>query len=146
MAHPMRSVPQRSAANPSGFQALLPEWVPWLQTGLTAMLAVLFLVMVGKLRQQSTQLHQLRERVQGLENSRALERTTALEAQLRSTAARLQALERTNAELESLSDTNARLRQEVQQLRGPVAPAGPSLAEPAPVLPATPPPLPPIRP
>jgi predicted nuclease with TOPRIM domain len=110
------------------------------------MLAVLFLVMVGKLRQQSTQLHQLRERVEGLENSRALERTTALEAQLRSTAARLQALERTNAELESLSDTNARLRQEVQQLRRPVAPAGPSLAEPAPVLPATPPPLPPIRP
>lgn len=129
----------------AGPQALLPDWFPWLQAGLTAMLAVLFLVMVGKLRLQSTQLRGLQERVQGLENSRALERTTALEQQLRSTAARLQDLERSNAQLEGLSSDNARLRREIQQLRRAAAPATTPVA-PEPALPVAPPPPVPARP
>jgi len=124
----------------------LPDWLPWLQAGLTAMLAVLFLVMVGKSRQQTTQLRELQERVQGLENSRALERTTALEGQLRSTVGRLQTLERGQAQLQGLSRENARLRQELQQLRQSAAaraePPEPSLATPL----APPPALPPLRP
>ncbi len=130
----------------SGPQAQLPDWLPWLQAGLTAMLAVLFLVMVGKLRQQSSQLRGLQERVQGLENSRALERTTALEEQLRSTATRLQALERSNVQLEGLSSDNARLRRELQQLRRPVAPAPVAPAEPEAEAPSAPTPPPPVRP
>jgi hypothetical protein len=130
----------------SGPQAQLPDWLPWLQAGLTAMLAVLFLVMVGKLRQQSSQLRGLQERVQGLENSRALERTTALEEQLRSTATRLQALERSNMQLEGLSSDNARLRREIQQLRRPVAPAPVAPAESETEAPSAPTPPPPVRP
>jgi TolA-binding protein len=107
---------------------------------------VLFLVMVGKLRQQSSQLRGLQERVQGLENSRALERTTALEEQLRSTATRLQALERSNVQLEGLSSDNARLRRELQQLRRPVAPAPVAPAEPEAEAPSAPTPPPPVRP
>jgi len=130
----------------SGPQAQLPDWLPWLQAGLTAMLAVLFLVMVGKLRQQSSQLRGLQERVQGLENSRALERTTALEEQLRSTATRLQALERSNVQLEGLSSDNARLRRELQQLRRPVTPAPVAPAESEAEVPSAPTPPPPVRP
>jgi TolA-binding protein len=136
----------RGLGSGAGPQAQLPDWLPWLQAGLTAMLAVLFLVIVGKLRQQSSQLHALKERVQGLENSRALERTTALEQQLRSTAARLQELERSNTQLEGLSSDNARLRRELLQLRRPMAPAPVAPAEPAAEAPAGPTPPPPVRP
>jgi uncharacterized protein YlxW (UPF0749 family) len=132
-----------TAPDRSGQQPLWTEWVPWLQAGLTAMLAVLFLVMVGKTRQQSTQLRQLQERVEGLENSRALERTTALEQQLRSTAERLQVVERSKARLAVVSSDNARLRQELEALRQP------SSDPPAPgdgLRPQAPPPLPPVRP
>lgn len=135
----------RSVSQQSGSPAQLPEWMPWLQAGLTAMLAVLFLVMVGQSRQQSTQLRELQQRVQGLENSRALERTTALEQQLRSTAERLQALERANAQLESIRSDNSRLRRELQQLRQPTT-ASPTPTQPAPLVPTTPPPLPPLNP
>lgn len=95
----------------------LPDWVGWLQAGLTALLAVLFLVMLGKARDQSSRIQELQERVQGLENSRALERTTGLEQQLRSTVERLQALERSSARIDVLSAENNALRGEVRQLR-----------------------------
>jgi TolA-binding protein len=95
----------------------LPDWVSWAQAGLTALLAVLFLVMLAKARSQAGRLEELQQRVQGLENSRALERTTGLEQQLRTTVERLQALERSNARLDVLSADNAALRSEVQQLR-----------------------------
>jgi TolA-binding protein len=95
----------------------LPDWVAWLQAGLTALLAVLFLVMLGKARVQGERIQELQERVQGLQNSRALERTTGLEQQLRSTVERLQALERSNARIDVLSAENSALRGEVRQLR-----------------------------
>lgn len=143
----MLSAPERS-----GSQGQQPDWMPWLQAGLTAMLAVLFLVMLARSREQSTSLRELRERVQGLENSRALERTTALEEQLRSTVERLQVLERSAAQLSTTSRENARLLQDLRQQRS--APAEPTTPIPRLELlpgaggpPLTPPPsLPPLRP
>jgi hypothetical protein len=121
-------------------------WVPWLQAGVTAMLVVLFVVIVGKTRQQNATIRQLQERVQGLENSRALERTTGLEQQLRSTVERLQAVERNSARIEALSGENANLRLELRQRANRDA-AGDSLP-PLPKLdePAAPPPLPSPKP
>ena len=108
----MASAQERSQALPE-----MPDWAPWLQAGLTALLAVLFVVMVGKMRQQSSSIRALQERVQGLENSRALERTSGLEQQLRTTVERLQVVERSNAQLQALSSDNKRLNDQLGQLR-----------------------------
>jgi hypothetical protein len=119
----------------------------WLQAGVTAMLVVLFVVIVGKTRQQNATIRQLQERVQGLENSRALERTTGLEQQLRTTVERLQAVERKSARIEALSAENANLRLELRRLRGNGDASGDTLP-PLPKLdePAAPPPLPSPKP
>lgn len=118
-------------------------WVPWLQAGVTAMLVVLFLVIVAKARQQSATIRQLQERVQGLENSRALDRTTGLEQQLRSTVERLQAVERNSVRIDGLSREAASLRAELSRLRGPAGTPNsvPSRGDEPPVLP----PLPPLK-
>ena len=108
----MASAQERSQVLPE-----MPDWAPWLQAGLTAMLAVLFVVMVGKMRQQSSSIRALQERVQGLENSRALERTSGLEQQLRTTVERLQVVERSNAQLRALSSENKLLNAQLRQLR-----------------------------
>ena len=108
----MVPVPERSGSLPA-----LPEWVNWLQAGLTALLVVLFAVMLAKSREQSENIRLLQQRVQGLENSRALERTTGLEQQLRSAVERLQTLERSAARIDGLTGENAQLRQELRQLR-----------------------------
>jgi hypothetical protein len=118
-------------------------WVTWLQAGVTAMLVVLFLVIVGKTRQQSATIRQLQERVQGLENSRALDRTTGLEQQLRSTVERLQAVERNSARINTLSGENASLRQELRQLR---TPRDPDNQPRQPTEPGVVSPLPPLKP
>jgi len=81
------------------------------------MLLVLFVVMVGKTRQQSAAIRQLQEQVQGLENARALERTAGLEQQLRTTVERLQVVERNNARIDALSSANANLSAELRMLR-----------------------------
>ena len=106
-----------SSGSLAGPMPQLPDWVAWMQAGLTALLAVLFLVMLAKAREQSRQIEELQERVQGLENSRALERTTGLEQQLRSTVERLQAVERSSARIDVLSADNDALRAELRQLR-----------------------------
>ena len=118
-------------------------WVPWLQAGVTAMLVVLFLVIVGKSRQQNATIRQLQERVQGLENSRALDRTTGLEQQLRTTVERLQAVERNGTRIDGLSRETANMRAELSRLRGLAgAPNGaPSRGDEPPLLP----PLPPLK-
>jgi TolA-binding protein len=136
-----------TAPDRSGAPSQLPDWVPWLQVGLTSMLVVLFVVLVGKTRQQNNQLQELRERVQGLENSRALERTTALEQQLRSTVDRLQDLERGQARLNAIGSDTAQLRQELRQLRRSSQEQGGQSAGPPPTsTQQSPPPLPPLTP
>jgi hypothetical protein len=94
-------------ASPNGASL---AWVPWLQAGVTAMLVVLFFVIVGKSRQQNATIRQLQERVQGLENSRALDRTNGLEQQLRTTVERLQAVERNGTRIDGLSRETVNLR------------------------------------
>jgi TolA-binding protein len=146
----MAQFPSASASK-TGPLPQLPDWVSWLQAGLTALLAVLFLVMVGKARQQGSQIRELQERLQGLENSRALERTTGLEEQLRSTVERLQVVERNTSRIDLLSAQAEALRAEVRQLKRssgsgvtPPAPLAPPTAEtpssPAPAQPPAPPP------
>lgn len=83
-------------------------------------------MIVVKSRQQNDTIRQLQERVQGLENSRALDRTTGLEQQLRSTVERLQAVERNGTRIDGLSRETANLRAELSKLRA----ARPSKAAP----------------
>ena len=141
----MTPTPEQPQANsPAANTSPAPlAWVPWLQAGVTAMLVVLFFVIVGKARQQSATIRQLQERVEGLENSRALERTTGLEQQLRSAVERLQAVERNSARIDGLSREAASLRGELSRLRGPagVPNGGPSRGDEPPLLP----PLPPLK-
>jgi LPS-assembly lipoprotein len=61
--------------------------------GLTALVAVLALVLLQQVHQQASRSQALERRLQDLENRRDLERTQALEAQLRALAQRLQGLE-----------------------------------------------------
>ena len=90
------------------------------------------------MRQQSSSIRALQERVQGLENSRALERTSGLEEQLRTTVERLQVVERSNARLQALSSDNKLLNDQLRQLRS-------TGAKPAPAD-DLPPLLPPVKP
>jgi hypothetical protein len=108
----MARTPRRNDPLPAA-----PEWVNWLQAGITALMVVLFVVMLGKTRQQSANIRLLQERVQGLENSRALDRTSGMEEQLRSTVSRLQALERSAARVDALSAENSVLNQQLNELR-----------------------------
>jgi len=129
----MASAQERSQTLPE-----MPDWAPWLQAGFSTMLAVLFLVIVGKMRQQSSHIRGLQERVQGLENSRALERTSGLEQQLRTTVERLQVVERASANVQALRSENKLLKDQVRQLRS----IGPNAATDN----EAPPLLPPIKP
>ena len=127
---PLAMAPKSSGSGAgSGSLPLLPEWVAWLQVGLSALLAVLFLVMLSKARHQGARIQELQDRIQGLENTRALERTTGLEEQLRTTVERLQAVERASARIDVLNADNQALRAELSQLRRS-APASPEPAAP----------------
>ena len=119
----------------------MPSWLFWLQLGLTTTLAVLFVVMLVKTRQQSADIRSLQDKVAGIENRSALDRTTAIEDQLRSTSERLQALERQGAQVASLAAENNRLRLELRGLEG-------NLSKPGAGLPGddTLAPLPPLKP
>lgn len=136
----MTPAPDQTAISPNGASL---AWVPWLQAGVTAMLVVLFLVVVGKSRQQNSTIRQLQERVQGLENSRALDRTTGLEEQLRSTVERLQAVERNSTRIDGLRSETASMQAELSKLRAtrPSETTSPKTDE----LPLGLPPLPPLR-
>lgn len=121
-----------------------PLWLGWLGTGLTAMLAVLFLVLVQQLRGQNEQLQRLEAKVQALQNARALERTDALEQQVHNSASRLQALEALRGDLQRLSAQQQRLQADIQQLNrrepGALPPLPPAITAPGqpPVRPGTP--------
>ena len=109
---------------PIDAEMAMPTWLFWLQLGLSTTLAVLFVVMVVKPRQQSESIRQLQDKVAGIENSRALDRTTAIEDQLRTTAERLQSLERMGAQTAALAAENARLRLEIRSLNSSPSKAG----------------------
>jgi hypothetical protein len=83
---------------PSG----LPDWLSWIQLGLTTMLVVLFLVLMARGRDQRGELRALEARLEGLENSRALEKEPILEKQMQSIIQRLEQLEGEGGRLETL--------------------------------------------
>ena len=83
--------------------------------GLTALVAVLFVVLLQQVRQQGQRIQTLQEKVQSLENSNDLERTNALEEQLRSTVTRLQNLEGLEQSVQRLSLEQASLRAQVRR-------------------------------
>ena len=130
-----------SASNPAKSPPVLPEWTIWIQVGLTALLAVLFLVILDKGRQQGIKIQLLEQRLQGLENSRALDRTTALEQQLRSTVERLQRVERNTSRIDSLTAESKDLQKQLFQLRTEALKQNSSNLERAPLQP-----LPPLKP
>jgi predicted nucleic acid-binding Zn-ribbon protein len=86
----------------------------WGGAGLTALLAVLFLVLLQQVRQQGQRLQTLQDRVQALENARDLERTDALEEQVRSTVRRLQGLEALRGAVQRLRSEQDTLRQQIR--------------------------------
>jgi len=122
-------------------EMVMPTWLFWLQLGLSTMLAVLFVVTLVKTRQQSLAIRDLQDKIAGIENSRALDRTTAIEDQLRSTSERLQAVERQGAQMAALIAENARLRQAASK-----AAAERVVPTPPPALDGAVPPPPPIKP
>lgn len=126
-----------------------PAWLVWLQLSFTTMLLVLFVVLVAQSRGQNRSMQRLQQRLQSLENSRALERTAALEEQLRAMLTRLQALERQGADLAAAQqrqrDLEEQLRQQQALLRRPPRQA-PLLEETPREGPAAPPPAAPISP
>jgi hypothetical protein len=95
-----------------------PLWTGWLQIGLSSMLAVLFLVILAKTREQSQLLMRLEQRLQGLENSRALDRTSVLEEQQRAMVGRLQTLEAGAQRLEALEQQQDQWRSALADLQG----------------------------
>ncbi len=105
--------PTRRSPTPSG----PPAWIGWLQIGLSSMLAVLFLVMVAKTREQNLLLLRLEQRVQGLENGRALDRTSVLEEQQRAMVERLQKLEAGSTRLEAIEQQQEQWRQGLSDLQ-----------------------------
>ena len=101
---------------PSG----LPDWLSWVQLGLTTMLVVLFTVMLSRGREQSGQLRALEARLEGLEKSRALALEPILEKQMQSIIQRLEQLEGEGERLEELDNQQKQLEQEILRLRGQV--------------------------
>lgn len=131
----------RSSASPETTSGL-PTWMRWGGAGLTALLAVLFVVLLQQVRGQGQRLQTLQDRIQSLENAQDLERTNALEEQLRSTVQRLQ-------NLEGIEQTLQRLSSEQENLRLQIRSAGRNSSRSVdlePQLPAEPPPVPPTQP
>lgn len=108
-------------------------WWIWLPMGLGTMLLVLFFVVVGRQQDQASRIHELNQRIQNLEHSRALERTAVLEQQLRSTAARLQTVEKGQQRLADWERQLQALRQEMELRRSFESVHGDLLNEPPPL-------------
>jgi len=101
----------RSASDP---QTSLPLWMRRTGAALTALVTVLFVVLLLQVRQQSERIQKLQDKVQTLENANDLDRTNALEEQVRSTAERLQNLEGLEQAVQSLSSEQAGLRAQLR--------------------------------
>lgn len=137
----MSRTPARPDAAPAASD--LPTWMRWGGAGLTALLAVLFVVLLLQVRGQGQRLQALQDRIQSLENAQDLERTNALEEQLRSTVQRLQNLEGIEQSLQRLSSEQENLR---LQIRSASRSSSSRNVDLEPQLPAEPPPVPPAQP
>ena len=133
----------RSSASPETTSGL-PTWMRWGGAGLTALLAVLFVVLLLQVRGQGQRLQTLQDRIQSLENAQDLERTNALEEQLRSTVQRLQNLEGIEQTLQRLSSEQENLRLQIRSASRSSSSSRNVDLEPQ--LPAEPPPVPPAQP
>lgn len=101
-----------------------PPWVSWIQMGLSAMLAVLFLVVLSRSLEQGRALRQLQIRLETLESSRNLEKAADQNSQLRILTQRLQALETHVGErMERSESERLRLQQLLSDLRSRMTPA-----------------------
>ena len=112
-----------SSARSSSPQAPLPTWMRRTGAGLTALVAVLFVVLLLQVRQQGERIQTLQDKLQTLENEKDLDRTNALEEQVRSTAERLQNLEGLEQTVQSLRSEQDSLRAQLRsQDRAPQFP------------------------
>jgi len=94
-------------------------WLAWLQLGLSTMLAVLFLVILARSRDQNLELRQLKIRIATLESSRTLEKAADQNSQLRILTQRLQDLETQVGErIERSENERMRVQQLLSDLRG----------------------------
>ena len=103
-----------TSARSSSPQAPLPTWMRRTGAGLTALLAVLFVVLLLQVRQQGERIQTLQDKLQTLENEKDLDRTNALEEQVRSTAERLQNLEGLEQTVQGLRSEQASLRAQLR--------------------------------
>jgi Tfp pilus assembly protein PilO len=111
------------SARSSSLQAPLPTWMRRAGAGLTALVAVLFVVLLLQVRQQGERIQTLQDKLQTLENEKDLDRTNALEEQVRSTAERLQNLEGLEQTVQSLRSEQDSLRAQLRsQDRAPQFP------------------------
>jgi hypothetical protein len=98
-----------------------PPWLHWFQIGFTSMLLVLFLVILGRSRDQSLELRTLQQRIQVLERNRALEKAANQDGQLQVMAQRLQEIEAREGErLEQADQERQMLRQTILELRAKI--------------------------
>ena len=93
----------------------LPDWMRRAGAGMTAAVAVLFVVLLVQVRLQSNRIQQLQDKVQTMENANDLERTNALEEQLRSTVERLQGMEGLEQAVQRLSAEQANLKLQISR-------------------------------
>lgn len=103
-------------------------WLAWIQLALSTMLAVLFVMILARSRDQNLELRQLQTRIATLESSRTLEKAADQNSQLQILTKRLQALETQVGEgIERSENERMRLQQLLNDLRGrmPSAPTAP---------------------
>ncbi|MCP9848333.1 hypothetical protein [Cyanobium sp. Morenito 9A2] len=91
-------------------------WIQWLGAVLTGTLAVLFVVVLQRVQELNQSLRTLEQRLQTLENARALERTNTLEQQLRSTVERLHGLEESEGQVGELARQQRQLADQLARL------------------------------
>ena len=116
----------RTPARPDAIPAAsgLPTWMRWGGAGLTALLAVLFVVVLLQVRGQGQRLQALQDRIQSLENAQE-----TLRQQLRSAGSR-----------RGSGDLGPLLPPELPE------PSAPSSSRDRPGRPVTPPPAPTVQP
>jgi hypothetical protein len=126
----MASTPSTGSQRSSVPTAGAPLLLIGIPLTISTMLLVLFAVVVNRQQVQAEQLAQLQQRVQALENSRALERTSVLEEQMRTMLTRLQAMEKGGQLLQALERQQQQLQQDLQQLRANPIGRGGDILEP----------------